>query len=80
MIEAAVIIFTLCITFLFYQWREHEFQKWLNGRSETSLSQALAADSARINSLIELQNLLKADVEDYKKRVDSLTLKAGFKL
>jgi len=61
MIIAAII----CGSILFFQWREHEFQK---------------ASQENLGSLAENFLKLEKEFEEYKKRVDALTLKAGFKL
>ncbi len=69
MIVAAII----CGSILFFQWRDQEFQK---------VSQENLGDSEAesYEHLYQAFLKLEKEFEEYKKRVDALTLKAGFKL
>lgn len=60
-------VFIFMMSLIYMQERYYEFKKILSDQNE------------QIKTFHELEEFQK-DFEDYKKRVDTLTLKAGFKL
>ena len=70
-----IVIFLLLITgFLHAQKKHYEFLESQKKRTD------LSHYAKHLDLKIEALEISKKDFEEYKKRVDSLTLRAGFKL